>query len=26
VAAEQIVTIQQGKGITHKKPYAHARS
>jgi hypothetical protein len=26
VAAEQIVTIQQGKGIIHKKPYAHARS
>jgi enediyne biosynthesis protein E4 len=26
VAADQIVTIQQGKGIIHKQPYAHARS
>ena len=26
VAAGQIVTIQQGKGILHKQPYTHAKS
>ena len=26
VAADEVVTIQQGKGIIHRQPYVHARS